>query len=73
MGGLQKRGNYTPRRVREKRAYQLVVVGSITGVLGVVGVLLAVAGVMSATWPLASIVIAVVCALMLRRLVHPPR
>jgi hypothetical protein len=73
MGGLQRRGNYTPRRVRERRAYRLVVTGSVTGLFGVVGVLLAVAGVMSATWPLVSIVIAVACALMLRRLVHPPR
>lgn len=60
MADIQKRGGYTPRRTREQRAYRLVVTGGITGTLGVVGLVLAIAGVLSAFWP---IVLLIVCAL----------
>ncbi len=36
MADLEKRGSYTPRRTREKRAYQLVLGGSGLGVAAVV-------------------------------------
>ena len=46
MADIQKRGSYTPRRAREQRAYQLVVAGgSVAGLVGVVGLVLAIAGV----------------------------
>jgi CHASE2 domain-containing sensor protein len=60
MADIQKRGGYTPRRTREQRAYRLVVTSGITGTLGVVGLVLAIAGVVSAFWP---IVLLIICAL----------
>ena len=36
MADLQKRGSYTPRRTREKRAYQMVLGGSGLAVAAVV-------------------------------------
>jgi CHASE2 domain-containing sensor protein len=62
-GELQRRGSYTPRRVREQRAYRLAVGGSVAGVVGVAGVVLAVAGVLSAALPIIALLIAALCAL----------
>jgi hypothetical protein len=62
VANLQKRGDYTPRRVREKRAYQMVVVGGVAGVVGVVGIVLAVAGVVGAGLPIIALIIAALCA-----------
>src|ERR1700757_2930937 len=61
-GSLEPRGSYTPRRVREQRAYRLAVVGSTAGVVGVVGIVLAVAGVFSALLPVLALLIAALCA-----------
>ncbi len=66
MANLQKRGDYTPRRVRERRAYRAVVVGSTAGVIGVAGVVLAVVGVIEATLPLLALLIALVCVVVFR-------
>jgi hypothetical protein len=60
MANIEKRGGYTPRRVREQRAYRMVVAGAGTGVAGVVSLVLAVAGVVSAVWP---VVLLIACAL----------
>jgi hypothetical protein len=62
MADLERRGSYTPRRVREQRAYRLVVAGSVAGVVGVVGLVLAVVGVVSAGWPILALIIAALCA-----------
>jgi hypothetical protein len=69
VGGLQKRGNYTPRRVRERRANQLVVAGGAAGLVGVVGLVLAVVGVIGAAVPILALVVAAVCAFWFRRVV----
>jgi hypothetical protein len=61
MADLQKRGGYTPRRVREQRAYRLVVAGGVTGTVGVVGLVLAIAGVVSAGWPILLLIVAALC------------
>ena len=61
-GSLQPRGSYTPRRVREQRAYRLAVAGSTAGVVGVVGIVLAIAGVFSAALPVIALIIAALCA-----------
>ncbi|HWF55111.1 MAG TPA: hypothetical protein VG223_10810 [Solirubrobacteraceae bacterium] len=61
MADLQKRGGYTPRRTREQRAYRLVMVGSTTGVLGVVGLVLSIAGVWGAGIPIVLIIVALAC------------
>ena len=62
MADLEKRSSYTPRRVREQRAYRLVVSGSVAGVVGVVTLVLAVAGVVSAAIPVIALIVAALCA-----------
>jgi hypothetical protein len=69
VADLQKRGSYTPRRARERRAYQLVVAGSVAGAVGVVGLVLAVIGVIGSGLPVIALIVAVICAVMFRRTV----
>jgi hypothetical protein len=69
VADIQKRGSYTPRRVREKRAYQVVVVGSVAGLVGVVGIVLAVAGAVGAGMPIVALIVAAICAVLFRRIV----
>ncbi len=71
MADIQKRGNYTPRHVRERRAYQLVVTGGVAGAVGVVTLVLAIIGAVGYTLPVVSIIVAVICAVMFRRMVGP--
>jgi hypothetical protein len=66
VSNLEKRGSYTPRRVREQRAYRLVVLSGVTGTLGVAGLVLSVFGVVGAGWPIILIIIAAVCGLLFR-------
>jgi hypothetical protein len=61
MADLQRRGSYTPRRVREQRAYRLLIVGGTVGVVGVVGLVLAIAGVTGAGWPIIALIVAALC------------
>jgi len=68
MGNLSPRPGRSPgsRRQREQRAFGLVVVGGAAGVVAVIGLILAIAGVVgSSVWIIATIV-AVVCALWFR-------
>jgi hypothetical protein len=67
MADIQKRGNYTPRRVRERRAYQLVVTGGVAGGVFVVSLVLSIAGVIGATLPVISLIVAIICLAMFRR------
>jgi zinc transporter ZupT len=71
MSDVAKRPNRTPRRVREKRAYQLLVVGSLSGVVAVVGFLLALFT--SFSWGIVFLaaVLSAVCILLFRRMVVP--
>jgi hypothetical protein len=69
VADLQQRGSYTPRRARERRAYQLVVAGSVAGAVGVVGLVLAVVGVIGSGLPVIALIVAVICAVMFRRTV----
>ncbi len=62
MANLEKRGNYTPRRVREQRAYRLAVTGAGAGIVGVAGIVLAIAGVVGAWLPILALIVAAVCA-----------
>jgi len=71
VADIQKRGNYTPRRVRERRAYQLVVTGGVAGAVGVVSLVLALVGAIGYTLPVVSIIVAVICAVLFRRMVNP--
>lgn len=69
VSDLQKRGSYTPRRVRERRAYQLAVGGGVAGAVGVVGLVLAVVGVIGATLPILALVVAAICVFLFRRVI----
>ena len=68
MSDVAKRPNRTPRRVREQRAYRLVVVGGISGTVAVVGFLLALFTAFSWTYVFLAAVIATVCAVLFRRM-----
>ena len=59
------------RRDRERRAYQLVVVGGVGAVIAVVGGLLAIFGVIGAGLPLIAAIVAIICLVLFRRLVRP--
>jgi predicted RND superfamily exporter protein len=62
MSNLDRRSSYTPRRVREQRAYRMVVAGGIAGGIGVVTLVLAIAGVVSAGLPIIAFIVAAICA-----------
>lgn len=66
MSNIEKRGSYTPRRVREQRAYRLLMVGGTAGAIGVVGMVLAVAGVVGAGLPIVALIVAAICAVVFR-------
>jgi putative flippase GtrA len=66
VSNIQKRGSYTPKRVREQRAYRLVVIGGTAGTVGVVSLVLAVVGVIGLTLPVLALIIAAICAVMFR-------
>ena len=55
-----------PRRAREKRAYNLVVVGGVSAAVAVVGFVLAIVGVIGAGIPIIAAIVAAVCALWFR-------
>ena len=69
MADIQKRGSYTPRRARERRAYQMVVTGGVAGAVFVVSLVLSFAGVIGATLPVISLIVAIICLVMFRRAV----
>lgn len=62
MADIEKRGSYTPRRVREQRAYRLAVSGGVAGTIGVLTLVLAIAGVVSGAIPLIALIVAALCA-----------
>jgi hypothetical protein len=62
VADIQKRGSYTPRRVREKRAYRLALASAGFGSVGVVGLALAIIGVIGAGWPIIALIISALCA-----------
>ncbi len=62
MSNLDRRSGYTPRRAREQRAYRLVVGGSVAGGVGVITLVLAIAGVIGATLPIIAFIVAALCA-----------
>jgi hypothetical protein len=62
MSNLDRRGGYTPRHVREKRAYRLATVGAGAGGLGVVTLVLSVVGIVSLAIPVLLLIVAALCA-----------
>jgi hypothetical protein len=66
---LDRRGDYTPRKTREERAYRLTLVGGAAGLVAVVGFVLAIVGVISLGPPFIAAIVAAVCYLLFRRTV----
>jgi hypothetical protein len=71
MSDLDRRGSYTPRRVREQRAYRLAVVGGVASLVTVVGLVLAIIGTIGGSIPVIAAIVAVICFVMFRRLIAP--
>jgi hypothetical protein len=71
MGNLSPRPGRSPssRRKAESRAFGLVVVGGTAAAVAVVGVLLAIFGVIGGSVPLIAAIVAVVSLLLFRRTV----
>jgi hypothetical protein len=61
VSNLDRRSGYTPRRVREQRAYRMVLAGGVAGGVGVVTLVLAIAGLVSGTWPVIAFIVAAIC------------
>jgi hypothetical protein len=71
MSDLERRSGSRPsRRQRERRAYNLVMAGSVLGLVFVVGAVLAIVGVIGWSIPILAAILAVVCALLFRRTVR---
>ena len=69
MADLDRRSNYTPRAVREQRAYRLAMTGGGAGVVAVVTGVLAVLGIVPFGLPILAVVVAAICALLFQRTV----
>lgn len=69
MADLERRGSYTPRRVREQRAYRLAMVGGGAALVGVVGLVFAIFGVVGAGLPILALIVAAICWFLFRRAV----
>ena len=69
MSDLSPRGDYTPRRVREQRAYRLAMTGGTAGLVAVVGTVLAILNIVGATLPIIAAALAAICFVLFRRLV----
>jgi hypothetical protein len=69
--GLSPRGDYTPRRTREQRAYRMVVVSGTAGAVAVVTFVLAIIGIGSFAIPVIAAIVALVCFFLFRRIVSP--
>jgi hypothetical protein len=69
VADIEKRGSYTPRRVRERRAYQLVVTGGVASAVFVVSLVLSIVAGLSGTIPVLALIVAVICFVLFRRTV----
>jgi len=69
MSELEPRRSRLPRRTREERAYRLVLAGGTAGLVAVVGLVLAIAGVIGLGVPILAAIVAGVCYLLFRRTV----
>jgi hypothetical protein len=71
MSDIAKRPNRTPRRVREKRALQLITIGGIAATVAVVGFLLALFTSFPGSIVLLAAIVAVVCGVLFKRMTAP--
>jgi NhaP-type Na+/H+ or K+/H+ antiporter len=61
VSNLDRRSSYTPRRVREQRAYRYAMVGSVSGAVGVVGLVLAILTSFPGTVAVIAFIVAAIC------------
>lgn len=61
MSNLDRRRGYTPRRVREQRAYRMVVVGGVAGTVTVVSAVLAIVSIIGWTLPIIALIVTALC------------
>jgi uncharacterized membrane protein len=72
MSDLERRSGSKPsRKQREERAYRLVLASGVLTTIFVVGVVLAIVGVIGGTIPIVAAILAVVCVILLRRTLSP--
>jgi divalent metal cation (Fe/Co/Zn/Cd) transporter len=71
MTDLSPRPNRTPRRVREERAYKLVMAGGAAAVVSVVTFVLAIVGIVGFGIPVLAAIVAILCGWLFRRTVAP--
>ena len=71
MTDLSPRPNRTPRRVREERAYKLVLAGGAAAVVAVVTFVLAIVGILGFGVPVLAALVAILCGWLFRRTVSP--
>jgi putative flippase GtrA len=69
MSDIERRPSRTPRRAREQRAYRYAVTGATAGLVAVVGLILAIAGVIGSTLWLIAAVVAAICGVLFWRTV----
>ena len=69
MTDLSPRPNRTPRRVREERAYKLVLAGGAAAVVAVVTFVLAIVGIIGFGVPVLAALVAILCGWLFRRTV----
>jgi putative flippase GtrA len=70
MNSLEpRRPSRLSRSARERRAYQLVLVGGVSAAVAVVGFVLAIFGAIGGGIPLVAAVVAIICAVLFRRMV----
>jgi NhaP-type Na+/H+ or K+/H+ antiporter len=68
MSDIERRGgSRLTRKQREQRAYRLVLATGTFGLIGTVGILLAILTGFGAGWPIISLIIAAICFVLLRR------
>ena len=69
MADLERRSSYTPRAVREQRAYRLAMTGGGAGLVAVVTGVLAVLGILPFGIPILAVIVAAICGLLFQRTV----
>ena len=67
----RRSGSRLTRREREQRAYRLVLATGAFGALFVAALILSIVGVVSGSWAVLMAILAVLCALALRRTLRP--
>jgi hypothetical protein len=70
VADIEKRGSYTPRRVREQRAYRLAMTGGVASAVFVVSLVLSIVAGISGSIPVIALIVAVICFVLFRRTVN---